>query len=190
MTDAVESGILAGRRHTALLTERGRRSATSLAKRLSRAHLDAVYSSPLERTVATAEMIAEPHGLSIISNEAFDEIDMGDWTGVSITEVKAHPMWAAYNQFRSATRPPGGETMLEVQRRSVMEMLRLRAEHAGRNVAIVSHADVVKAMIGYFAGIPIDLLSRIEIDPASVSVVETGDDFVRVIAVNAREWRR
>ena len=69
------------------------------------------------------------------------------------------------------TTIPGGESFLDVQSRIVKELDVLSAQHDNARVAIVSHADVIKAAVGYFAATPIDLIQRIEISPCSVSVV-------------------
>jgi probable phosphoglycerate mutase len=91
-----------------------------------------------------------------------------------------------YNQFRSGTRAPGGEMMLQVQTRVVLEMDRIRAERRGASVAIVSHGDAIKAAVMHYAGIAIDLLHRIEISPASVSVLEIADWGPKLMVLNAR----
>jgi broad specificity phosphatase PhoE len=185
LTDAVESGVLAGRRYAASLTQEGMNQAGRLAANLVDVKIDAVYCSPLERAVVTAEIISKTKGLYPVADGAFDEIDIGEWTGKKISDLTVEPGWAEYNELRSCTRPPGGETMIEVQQRAVSRIESLTTEHPNESVAVVSHADVIKAAIGYFAGIPIDLLARIEIDPASVSIVDIGVDFVTIKTLNA-----
>ena len=84
------------------------------------------------------------------------------------------------------TTIPGGESFLEVQNRIVKEIEVLARQHGNARVAIVSHADVIKAAVGYVAGTHIDLLQRIEISPCSVSVITTGADGPRLLAVNSK----
>jgi broad specificity phosphatase PhoE len=187
MTDAVEKGVLAGRRFPAYLTDEGVKQAKLLSKLMSAVQLAAIYTSPLQRSRVTADAISKERTFVPVVEEAFDEIDIGEWTGKEIAELKQEPLWIAFNKFRSGTRPPGGETMLEVQQRAVAAIQRLREEHQGERIAIISHSDVIKTVVGHFAGISIDLISRIEIEPASVSVIEIGNDFVSIKAMNVTE---
>ena len=60
---------------------------------------------------------------------------------------------------------------------------RLSAQHEGETVAVVSHADPLRAVLAYYMGIPLDLMLRFEIGPSSVSVVEMGET-PRVLCVN------
>jgi probable phosphoglycerate mutase len=68
----------------------------------------------------------------------------------------------------------------------VTELNELSTQHGNAQVAIVSHADVIKAAVGYFAGTPIDLLQRIEISPCSVSVLALDRDNARLLTINNR----
>jgi probable phosphoglycerate mutase len=91
-----------------------------------------------------------------------------------------------FNSQRSVTKIPGGESFLDVQARIVAELELLSTEHADGRIAIVSHADVIKAAVGYATGTPIDLLQRIEISPCSVSIIALDKREVKVWAVNSR----
>ena len=99
------------------------------------------------------------------------------------------PRWRRFNAFRSGTPVPGGESMLEAQARAIAELHRLRCRHPDGKVVIVSHGDVIKAIIAYHAGIAIDLMHRLEITPASVSVIDVSDHGARILGIDtAREW--
>ena len=74
--------------------------------------------------------------------------------------------------------------MLAVQARVVALVEQIRAERPDGRVALVSHADVIRGLIAHVAGIPLDLFQRIEIDPASVSVIEVGEQHVAVRCLN------
>ncbi len=166
------------------LNEHGRVQAQELAQQLSALPLDAVYSSPLERAVETASPIAAMHGLQVVPCDDFLEINFGDWTDKTFDELAALPQFQRFNFLRSNTRIPGGESMPEAQIRMVTGMEKLRAQHPGGVVAIVSHADMIKATLAYYAGIHLDLFQRLEISPASVSAVRIGEDFVQVLFIN------
>ncbi|MFO7596031.1 MAG: histidine phosphatase family protein [Desulfocurvibacter africanus] len=153
------------------LTERGRREAREVAERLRGVGLAAVLSSPLERARQTAAPLAEAVGLRVDVRQELNELDYGQWTGKSYAELEGDPRWKAFNSFRSGTRIPGGETMLEVQARVAGLMLALREEYHGSRVALVSHADTIRAALMHFLGLPLDFVLRVALEPASVSVL-------------------
>ena len=155
-----------------------------MAARLAHLPLTAVYSSPLDRTRETAAAIAACHRLPVLVCDGLAEIDFGSWTGRRFDELDADPRWRAWNLLRSRAPLPGGGLMLSVQLRAVTALQTLCAAHPDQTVAVVSHADVVKAAIAYFLGIHLDLFQRLEIAPASVSVVALHPWGPQVIRVN------
>ena len=74
--------------------------------------------------------------------------------------------------------------MLDVQARIVREMECLRRGHPDQHVAIFSHGDVVRSAVAHFSGIPLDLLQRVEISPASISTVALGERGPTILTVN------
>jgi probable phosphomutase (TIGR03848 family) len=153
------------------LNDEGRAQARRLAQALAPVEFSAIYSSPLERAQETAEPLAQTTGLRVETSHALGEIATGEWTGKTFAQLESDPRWRAFNQYRNGARVPGGETMLEAQARMVAEILRLREAHPAAKIAIVSHADPIRAALVYFLGMPLDLYQRIEILPASFSVV-------------------
>lgn len=109
---------------------------------------------------------------------------MGEWTGSTFEQLNSQPLWHRFNFLRSLTRAPGGESMIEVQSRIIGELECLRLRHPEQVLAVVSHADVIKAAVAHIAGIPLDLFHRIEISPASVTVLSLGERSVRIQRVN------
>jgi len=88
--------------------------------------------------------------------------------------------------LRSITRPPGGELMVEVQQRAVAALLDLCRRDSARAVAVVSHADVIRAALLFFLGTGIDFYSRIEVSPGSISILDLGDGAPVVRQINGR----
>ena len=172
-----------GRKAGVHINARGREEAEELAQALAALPIDAVYSGPLERVRETAEPICRALHLELRIDDAFNEFDVGEWTDHEFVELDRNELWRRFNSFRSCTRPPGGELMLEVQARVVRRMCELRADH--RCVAIVTHGDMVRAALAHFLRMHIDAYAQLEIDPASISLVEWWDDFARVRMVNA-----
>lgn len=182
-TDAVGKR-LAGRTAGVHLNEEGRAQAQTLAERLAASSISAIYSSPLERALETAAPLADALGLQTSISNDFIEMDFGEWTNCAIEDVMKDERFRHFNSFRSCTRIPGGETMLEAQARMIAGLEKLRLEHREQTVAVVSHGDLVKAAVAYYAGIHLDLFQRIEIDPASVSIITVYDETARILQVN------
>ena len=173
-----------GRTPGICLNETGSYHAQRLAERFDEIKLQAIYSSPLERALHTAETIAARLKLDVKKSAALNEIDYGEWTGKSFEVLAGNERWRHFNTNRSITEIPGGESFLKVQERVVKELNALAGIHGNARVALVSHADVIRAAIGYFAAIPIDLIQRIEISPCSVSVIALAADGPTLLTVN------
>jgi len=162
----------------------GRAQAEAVAARLRGEGIAAIQSSPLERARETAEPLAECLGVGVEVVDALDEIDAGAWTGAAFDELRDDPRWTLWNSARSVTRAPEGESMLEVQGRVLAHVERLRSRLPDGAVALVSHADVIKAAIAFWLGISLDALQRFEIAPASLSRVVVGDWGAKVLSLN------
>jgi probable phosphomutase (TIGR03848 family) len=176
--------IIAGRAPGVHLNRAGETQAGALAGHLRTVPLDALYSSPLERSRETAAAIANGRDLTIRVEEAFTELDFGTWTGCRLDQLAADDTWGRFNEWRSLTRAPGGESMLEVQVRALAALERIRAVHADGVVAVVTHGDVIRAVLLHHLGLPLDHVHRLEVGPASVSVLQIWDSWVVVKAVN------
>ena len=185
MTDVVNkqlSGWTAGIQ----LNAQGREEVESLGNQLKNVQLAAIYCSPLERTVETAEAIAAPHGLKVVASEGVGEIRYGDWTGLWGKDVEHDPVWHRWNAHRGESRCPNGESMIELQARMVGNLLDIASRHADQTVAVVSHGDPIRSAVAHFLGVSLAMVLRIEIDPASVSAVRIEPWGVKVLCLNRR----
>jgi probable phosphoglycerate mutase len=185
MNDYV-GNTLVGRRPGVHLNEAGRAEAERLARRLAATPIEAVYSSPLERATETAEPLARRAALPVTVCHALSEIDFGDWTGRAIRDLEDDPAWKRCNSDRASARIPGGESMLEVQLRMIGAVEGFRDRHRGGVVAAVSHGDPIRAALTHYLGLPLDLLDRLEVQTASVSVVLLRDWGPLVLRINDR----
>jgi probable phosphomutase (TIGR03848 family) len=176
---------LSGRMPGVHLSNEGREQAEAVAARLERVPLHAVYSSPIDRTMETARPIAARHGLEVNSAPALSEIEFGRWTNRSFKALARTKMWSTVQRWPSGARFPEGETLRDVQSRAVDAVESLRARHPKKLVCCVSHADVIKLLAAHYLGLHIDLFQRIDIGPASVTVVAVSDVGPRVLALNA-----
>jgi ribonuclease H / adenosylcobalamin/alpha-ribazole phosphatase len=179
---------LAGR-GPAYLNHDGEREADDLALALADLPLAAVCSSPRPRARDTAGAIARPHALVVIEERGLDEMDFGAWTGRTFSELESDPRWQRFNRFREGTPAPGGELMVEAQARAIRSMLGMRERFGPAAIAAVSHADVIRAALAYWMGMPLAAALRLEIRPSAVSIVELGDDWCRIPLVGGSPLR-
>lgn len=164
-------GRLAGWTPGVHLNAEGQRQAAALAERLAFLPIDAIYASPLDRTVETAQAIAGPREMPLRLVESLGEVKYGEWQGAELKELYKHELWPGVQFYPSGTRFPGGETLGEAQMRMVATLDGLRAQHPKGIIAVVSHADIIKLAIAYYVGMHMDLFQRLEISPCSVSAL-------------------
>ena len=173
-----------GRRPGVHLNPEGQAQAQRMAERFSKIPIAALYASPLERTMDTAQYLSGKLNLPIQTEDAVLEIDFGDWTGKTLEELTNDPRWKRFNSFRSGTRIPEGETMLEVQQRFVNWIDNIRRQHVDQRVVVVSHGDPIKCVLMYYAGMHIDMYNRFDVGLTSVNVVSIDDDHARILTIN------
>jgi probable phosphomutase (TIGR03848 family) len=166
------------------LSEQGRQQAETLAQRLASLPIEAIYASPLERTVETAEAIAAPHGLNVQLRENLGELRIGEWTGQAIEDLAKKEVWLAIQFYPSGADIPGGEMMHEMQARVVAELDAIRKAHPGATVAVVSHADVIKAAVAHYIGLHLDLFQRLAVYPASLTAFRFNKFGPRLVLFN------
>ena len=169
MNDYLVTRRLAGRLPGVHLNAEGRAQAQALGELLASTPIAAVYSSPLERTVETAEPIAAGHGLPVVPLEAVGEAICGEWAGRAIEELLQTARWQQVQTSPSSFRYQGGESVGEMQARMVAALETLRATHPGQTVVVVSHSDPIKAALAHYLSMPLDLYQRLTIAPASIS---------------------
>ncbi len=165
---------LCGRTSGIGLNEIGRKQAETTAGALAGRTLSAIYSSPLERALETAQIIAAPHGMTPLIEDRFTELDFGQWTGKTFEELELEPRWREYNRARSSVTPPGGESPLQALSRSHAAIFEHAAQFSGGEFAVVTHADVIRSLLTSLLSMKLDDLLRFDIAPASVSELTIG----------------
>jgi broad specificity phosphatase PhoE len=178
--------VLAGRMPGVGMTERGRAEIASQAERLAGEKIAAIYASPLQRTRESAEIVAARLGLPIGFRDDLLELDFGEWTGATFDSIRADPRWQAWSTQRSLAAIPGGESMRAVQQRVVAALLELNERHLHESVVLVSHGDVIRAVLLFALGMPLDLYNRIEIGQGSISTISIGASGIRVTTLGER----
>jgi probable phosphomutase (TIGR03848 family) len=166
------TGKKLGGRTQAPLDEPGRAQAEAAAQRLADVPFKAIYASPLRRTAETAEIVAAPHGLDVVHDDGLLEVEYGRWTDKPLATVAKHKLWPVIQARPSLVAFPDGETIRAAQLRAVDAVEALVAANKGKVIAAVSHADVIKAVVSFYLGQPLDLFQRIVINPASTTVLQ------------------
>jgi probable phosphoglycerate mutase len=164
-----------GQRAQESLTAVGSDQARRVAHFLESFQIAAVFSSPLRRAQETAQAIADIVNVPVTTESALREVDAGEWENRSFHDLSGTDRWKWYNSFRSGTRPPGGEMMLEVQARVVGFLERSAQTFRNANICAVSHGDVIRAAVCHYTGIALDLSLRLRIDAGSLTILRIED---------------
>lgn len=180
-TTANAAGVLAGRAVGVGLDEIGREQAARTGGRIAVVPVVAVVSSPLERCQQTARHIIDRQAGSPSApiEQDLTECDYGQWQGRSLSELASEHLWPLVQSHPSAVTFPDGESMAAMQARSVAAIRRLdaafEASHGPEAVWVaVSHGDIIKSILADALGMHLDLFQRINVGPASVSIVRYG----------------
>ncbi|MGO4146391.1 histidine phosphatase family protein [Paenarthrobacter sp. YAF11_1] len=190
-TTANATGLLAGRADGVSLDQMGCEQAAVTADRLAAVPVVGVVSSPLERCRQTAQLILARQAGTPYAPVDIDltECDYGQWQGRMLSELATEDLWPVVQTQPSAVVFPGGESMAAMQARSVAAIRRhdaaFEAEHGPGAVWVaVSHGDIIKSILADALGMHLDLFQRINVGPASISIVRYGADRPSVYATN------
>ena len=149
--------------------------------------LAAVYTSPLARARATANLIAEPHALDVIPVDALIEADLGSWEGLTWDQARRQfpDHHAAFLAHPGTIPYPGGESFLDAGNRVVPAVAGLAAAHPGRSIAVVGHNVTHRALLATLLGVPIDLARQLRQSNGGISVVKYADGSAVVDTLNS-----
>lgn len=160
------------------LSDEGREQVKRLAERMCNTVLSAIYTSPLERTVQTAAILAEPHGLELKQRDGLREISHGHWEGLTRREVEERfpDEYAAWEQDPFAYAPEGGESGVAVLARALPVIREIVVAHKGQRVLVVSHKATLRLLISSVLGFDgRGYRDRLDQSPACVNVLDFKD---------------
>ncbi|HVI96032.1 MAG TPA: histidine phosphatase family protein [Anaeromyxobacter sp.] len=160
------------------LSDEGRAQVRRLADRLAGDDIDAVYASPLSRTLETAAILAAPHGLAPVPEDGLREIGHGHWEGLTRAEVEERfpGEYESWEQDPFTFAPEGGETGLAVLARALPVLRRIVVRHEGSTVLVVSHKATIRLMLASLLGMDgRGYRDRLDQSPASLNVVDFRD---------------
>jgi probable phosphomutase (TIGR03848 family) len=184
---AMTGPVLAGRTAGVHLDDRGRAQAEALAQRVAALPVAAIVTSPLERCVETADLVAAAQKTAPEQHvdERLIECGYGDWTGKPLKELARDPLWKVVQTQPSAVRFPNGESLPEVASRAVQAIRDWDARLGPDAVWVAcSHGDVIKSILADALGLHLDQFQRIVVDPCSTSIVRYTDTRPYVLRVN------
>ena len=182
--DFLAKNKMPGRIPSIHLNGRGHEQAAELARTLSRLPIKAIYSSPLERAVETAEPLAQSLGLRIQLRPDLTDTDVGDWAGRSWKVLGRTRLWKVIQQTPSQFQFPGGETFVQAQERVVRSLDAIASAHADELIAVVFHADPIKLAVAHYLGLPLDNFQRLTSHTGSVTILKMDGSAVKLLGLN------
>ncbi len=185
--DYIKTGKMAGRLSGVHLNERGREQAQALANALAEVPIKAIYSSPLERAVETAEPIARVRKLEVRVEAGLLESDVGKWQERPWKSLQRMNAWKIVQQAPSRFRFPEGESFREMQTRVVTALEKIVSRYKPKDIiACVFHADPIKLAVAHFIGLPLDHFQRLGCDTGSVTALFISEMGANLMKLNQR----
>jgi broad specificity phosphatase PhoE len=160
------------------LSEEGIKQVEHLASRLSDDQISAVYSSPLDRTMETARIVAGPHGLTPVPAPDLREINHGHWEGLSRQEVESRfaEEYATWESDPFTFAPQGGESGISVLARALPVIREIVVRHRDENVAVISHKATLRLVLSSLLGFDArGYRDRLDQAPACLNIVDFKD---------------
>ncbi|PZV09609.1 MAG: histidine phosphatase family protein [Leptolyngbya sp.] len=157
------------------LTPEGIEMANAFADAYKTIPWEAVYVSPMKRTIATAKPFCDAVGVAMQIRPGLKEIAYGQWEGQTLNHVKQH-FGEDYRRWRAepAWNPPtGGETSVQIASRASLVVAEIQEKYRDGNVLLVSHKATIRIMLCSLLGIDLGRYrDRINILTTSVSIVQ------------------
>lgn len=183
--DYVKKARMAGRLPGVHLNDTGKAQAQALADKLASAPIKAIYSSPLERAMETAQPLASALSQEINIRPGLLETDIGEWAGQTLKSLRRLKVWRTVQNAPSLFRFPGGESFAETQHRVCRELEMICDGLEPKDlVACISHADPIKLAVAYYIGLPLDNFQRLAVSPASVTALHIGEASSHLLNLN------
>ncbi len=160
------------------LSDEGREQVARLSERLAARPFTAVYTSPLDRTVETAAILAKPHRLELQKRDGLKEISHGHWEGLTRGEVEERfpEEYAAWEQDPFSFAPAEGESGVAVLARALPVIREIVLAHRGERVLVVSHKATLRLVLSSLLGFDArGYRDRLDQSPAGLNVLDFKD---------------
>jgi broad specificity phosphatase PhoE len=146
---------------------------------------DLIVTSPLIRARQSAEIIAAGlGGVQVVDEPQIEEVRYGSWEGMTYHQLIEDPAYIDYRKAPLETPMPGGESILDVQKRGVEAVKRQIAANSGKRLLFVSHGDIIRTVLCHFIALDLKYFHRIRVDNATFFGLEISDDFAEVKFLN------
>ena len=184
--------ILAGRTLGIPLTEVGIKQAKSIAKYLKSLKIDTIYSSPIERALTTADIIAKNNSIEYKIDNRLIEIDMGKFTGMPYDEIFATHgnVFLKFYEGETEIAHNGVETFTEVKKRVLDMVDYVIKQHTNENVLLVTHMDPIKAVLSTILDLKPQSLFELIIANCSLTVINEDQGKLSISAINVMDAKR
>jgi len=168
------------------LSEDGAWQAEQLSQRLSHWPISAIFSSPLNRALRTAEIVASPHDLTVQKVDGLGEIRIGAWEGMFAEEIaqKFPELWRAWRTDPSDVQMPGGESLAQVNERAISALETVIRDNQGQQVLAVTHDVIVRLLVAYCLQVSTSIYRCLEVTNASLTVIQRTSDRYRLRLLN------
>lgn len=185
-TDSNSGKLFQGQMDTPLNVE-GLNQAQQMAEYMKNFDIDAIYCSSLMRARMTTAGLAMAKNMAYKPIEALKEVSFGDWEGVSFATLhREHGQeMLTFLERPGDFTPPRGESFAQAQERCVAGLMSiLEKEGHDKNIAVISHGGIIRLLVCYFLGIPLNNLWKMAIRNVSVTTIYDADGNFMVEAVN------
>jgi broad specificity phosphatase PhoE len=166
------------------LNQRGQEQASELSRSLSQFPIKAVYSSPLERAIETAEPLARSLEQRIQIRQGLIDTNPGTWVGRSWKSLRHTRLWKVLQQTPSQFQFPGGETLVSAQQRVVAALDEIADTYKDELVAVFFHADPIMLAVTHYLGLPLDNLQRLTVSAGSVTILKMNASSGKLLGLN------
>jgi probable phosphomutase (TIGR03848 family) len=183
---ANEKNLLAGRTPGIALSKSGREQALELVNRIGSAYFDEIAISPIQRCRETIDpwLTSTNAHSRLVVDDSISEVDYGSWSGKSLASLRRKSQWKVVQEFPSQMIFPDGESLLEMQGRALSGFYRLNSVKGKGPRLLVSHGDVIKAIVAHCLGMHLDQFQRLVIEPASITIIDTDQGMSRLVRFN------
>jgi probable phosphoglycerate mutase len=179
------AGVLSGQLPNVHLSKSGQEQAIRLAERLGPLTIAQVQISPMDRCRETLTPWLDKYGknVAVISEPNLVEVDYGKWSGRKLATLSRAKLWRKVQAQPSAVTFPDGESIAQMQVRAMQPVHEFFASNFELTI-MVSHGDVIKAIVASSLGMHLDDFQRIVVDPASITLLESNGGAIRITRLN------
>jgi probable phosphomutase (TIGR03848 family) len=185
---ANNAGILAGQISGISLSKDGIRQSRELVQRIGKSSFDSVRVSPMQRCEETINPWISSNFSRGLENYLLDdgliEMNYGSWSGRKLSGLRREPLWKLIQTTPSKVKFPEGERFTAMQKRAIASVQDAVTSKKNGTHLLVSHGDVIKAIIAGLINLKLDNFQSLVIDPASITILDVDAQGARLVMFN------